>query len=122
MEAIRVVIADDNEIVRTGLTVVLETMDQVELVGEAQNGLEAVDLCIELAPDVVLMDIVMPQMDGIEATQVIHLFNPGIKIVVFSALPRPSLVQHALQAGASRFIYKYGEVAGFANVLRSVFP
>jgi len=77
---IRIMIADDNAIVRYGLRVFIELFDDYQLVGEADTGSQAVGLCVELQPDLVLMDLVMPQMDGVRATEKINQQFPDIRI------------------------------------------
>ena len=105
---IRVVVADDQDLVRTGLTMILNAQPEIEVVGEATNGVEAVDLARRLRPDVCLLDISMPRMDGIEATE--KLAGAGvddpIPIVIITTFDRDEYVYGALKAGARGFLLK----------------
>jgi NarL family two-component system response regulator LiaR len=93
-------LVDDHDMLRSGLKVFLDAFDELELVGEASDGDQAVWYCIELSPDVVLMDLNMPRMGGIDALKAIHSQNPGIRFVVVTSFVDESLVQGALHAGA----------------------
>jgi DNA-binding NarL/FixJ family response regulator len=105
---IRVVVADDQDLVRTGLTMILNAQPNIEVVGEAANGLEAVELAQRLRPDVCLLDIGMPKMDGIEAT--VELAGPEVEdpipIVIITTFDRDEYVYGALKAGARGFLLK----------------
>lgn len=103
---IRVLIADDHAVVRGGLEFFISSLDNVELVGQANNGQKAVQLCAQLQPDVILMDIEMPQMDGIEATKIICEQHPATQIVVLTSFNEPDLIQEALSAGATSYLLK----------------
>jgi DNA-binding NarL/FixJ family response regulator len=105
-EPIRVVIADDHELVRAALRMVLEVEDDIELVGEARDGAEAVGLVRELNPDVVLMDIRMPNVDGLEATRRILREGSTTRVVILTTFDLDEYVYRALQAGASGFVLK----------------
>ncbi|MET9910055.1 response regulator transcription factor [Streptomyces sp. NPDC006476] len=104
--AVRVVLADDQELIRTALSMVMAELDDVEVVGEAANGTEAVRLTAELAPDVVVMDIRMPGMDGIEATRHITASGSDARVVVLTTFDDDDHVYGALRAGASGFLVK----------------
>ncbi|MBO4257150.1 response regulator [Streptomyces griseorubiginosus] len=104
--AVRVVLADDQELIRTALSMVMAELDDVEVVGEAANGTEAVRLTAELAPDVVVMDIRMPGMDGIEATRRITASGSDARVVVLTTFDDDDHVYGALRAGASGFLVK----------------
>ena len=82
---IRVMIVDDHAMVRTGLATFLEVSDDLELVGQASNGREAVDLCEQFQPDVVLMDLVMPEMDGVTATRIIRERWPQVQVIALTS-------------------------------------
>src|SRR5207245_1478625 len=103
---IRVLIADDHAMVRSGLAAFLMASDDLELVGEASNGLEAVRVCAETRPDVVLMDLVMPGMDGPTAIRAIHDAYPEIHVIALTSFPEEDLVERALGAGAISYLLK----------------
>ncbi len=105
-QAIRVLIVDDQSVVRSGLSTFLTAFDDIRLVAEASNGLEAVRLCDEKTPDVIIMDLKMPEMDGVEATRVIRLRHPETQVIVLTSFPEEGLVQRALQAGAISYLLK----------------
>jgi NarL family two-component system response regulator LiaR len=105
-EQIRVALVDDHSIVRRGLSAVLTTSEQLELVGEAEDGLEAIELCERTQPDVVLMDLIMPRMDGIEATRAIHQRWPEIQVLVLTSFTEQEMIQGALDAGARGYLLK----------------
>jgi NarL family two-component system response regulator LiaR len=115
---IRVLLVDDHEMVRSGLEVFLEGFDDLELVGEANNGAEAIRLCQELQPNVVLMDLLMPEMDGIEATRSIRQLGSGAQVIALTSYKDEELVQAALDAGAIGFLYKNTSVDELANAIR----
>ena len=99
-------IADDHGAVRQGLRSLLELQEDVEVVGEATNGLEAVNLSSQSRPDVVLMDLAMPEMDGIEATRRIRAVNPGTKVIVLTSFGEDERVSSAIKAGAGSYLLK----------------
>ena len=105
-ESIRVLITDDHDIVRKGLTVLLATERDIKVVGEAKDGLEAVEKAGSLKPDVVLMDLVMPQMDGIEATRRITGAHPKVRILVLTSFAADDKVFPAVKAGALGYLLK----------------
>ena len=105
-EAIRVIIVDDESLVRAALRVFLESSDGFELVGEADNGADAITLVRATQPDVVLMDVQMPIMDGIEATQRLSREFPGLKIVALTTFSTERVIVPMLSAGASGFLVK----------------
>ena len=105
-QVIRVMLADDHNVVRSGLATFLRAYDDLELVGEAKNGMEAVILCRKKKPDVILMDLMMPEMDGIEATREILKECPDIKIIAMTSFEDEALVQGVLAAGAISYMLK----------------
>ena len=105
-QIIRVMLVDDHNVVRSGLATFLRAYEDLELVGEAKNGLEAVNLCHEKQPDVILMDLMMPEMDGIAATRAILAEHPGIKIIAMTSFEEEQLVQGVLAAGAISYLIK----------------
>ncbi|NWF67573.1 MAG: response regulator transcription factor [Chloroflexi bacterium] len=118
-KTIRVLIVDDHDVVRRGLGVFLRAFEDFELVGEASNGLEAISMCAEKQPNVVLMDIVMPEMDGITATQHIHQRYPAIRVIALTSLKDDELVNKMLRAGAASFILKDTSIDCLADAIRS---
>jgi DNA-binding NarL/FixJ family response regulator len=114
---IRVVVADDHAVVRAGLTQLLATFAEVELVGAAANGEEAVSLCAQRDPDVVLMDLEMPVLDGIEATRRIRAAQPGVAVVVLTSFSDRDRILRALDAGAAGYLLKDAEPA---DLLRAI--
>jgi NarL family two-component system response regulator LiaR len=99
-------LVDDHNVVRSGLATFLKAYDDLKLVGEARNGLEAVRLCRKEAPDVILMDLMMPEMDGIAATRAILEDCPDIKIIAMTSFEEEELVQGVLAAGAISYLLK----------------
>jgi NarL family two-component system response regulator LiaR len=105
-QIVRVMLVDDHNVVRSGLATFLRAYEDLELVAEAKNGREAVRLCHEKQPDVILMDLMMPEMDGIEATKAILAEYPGIKIIAMTSFEDEQLVQGVLAAGAISYLLK----------------
>ena len=103
---IRVMLVDDHTMVRRGLATFLKVYDDLELAGEASSGQEAVQLCEQLHPDVVLMDMVMPDMDGAAATRMIRKKSPSIQVIALTSFKEGILIQSALQAGAIGYLLK----------------
>lgn len=104
--SIRVLIVDDHHVVRRGLVFFLRTQKDLDIIGEAPNGKEAVELAKALKPDIILMDLVMPEMDGIQATKIIKREQPDIKILMLTSFSDQDHVIPALEAGASGFQLK----------------
>ncbi|MGV4986266.1 response regulator [Streptomyces sp. NPDC001709] len=117
---IRVLIADDQMMVREGFSVLLNAMPDIEVVGEAVNGREAVGRVRELAPDVVLMDIRMPELNGIEATREIVAADAAAKVLVLTTFDLDEYVYQALRAGASGFLLKDASARQLADGVRVV--
>ncbi|MET8448633.1 response regulator transcription factor [Streptomyces sp. NPDC005209] len=117
---IRVLIADDQMMVREGFSVLLNAMPDIEVVGEAVNGREAVERVRELAPDVVLMDIRMPELNGIEATREIVAADGTAKVLVLTTFDLDEYVYQALRAGASGFLLKDASARQLADGVRVV--
>jgi NarL family two-component system response regulator LiaR len=105
-EPIKVLLVDDHAVVRSGLGAVLLSYDDLMLVGEAGNGQEAIQLCEKCMPDVVLMDILMPVMDGVAATAAIHEKWPDIHIIALTSYKEKDMVEGALKAGALSYLIK----------------
>ncbi len=106
MNKIRVLIADDHAMVRQGIASFVELQDDIELVGEAANGRDAIARVDTLHPDVVLMDLVMPEMDGVTATRDIKARYPGVKVLALTSFVNDAQITPALQAGASGYLLK----------------
>ena len=116
---IRVVIVDDHAVVRHGLTQLLSTFADVELVGEAGDGQGAIAVCEDTRPDVVLMDLEMPVMDGIEATREVKGKHPEIAVVVLTSFSDRDRILQALDAGAAGYLLKDVEPADLAKAIQS---
>jgi two-component system, NarL family, response regulator LiaR len=116
---IKVMLVDDHAVVRSGLGAFLMVFDDLELVGEAGSGKEAVDLCERLQPDVILMDMMMPEMDGATATKVIRERWPHVQVVALTSFKEEDLVQRVLQAGAIGYLLKNVGADELANAIRS---
>jgi NarL family two-component system response regulator LiaR len=110
---------DDHAVVRSGLAAFLLATDDLELVGEASSGEEAVRRCAQLKPDVVLMDLVMPQMDGAAATRAIREACPHVQVIALTSFKEDNLVQAALQAGAIGYLLKNVSADELANAIRA---
>ncbi len=106
MDPIRVLIVDDHAMVRQGIATFIETQDDIQLIGEAANGHEAIARVVERVPDVVLMDLQMPEMDGIAATREIKARYPDVKILALTSFVNDTQITPALQAGASGYLLK----------------
>jgi DNA-binding NarL/FixJ family response regulator len=120
MRSIRVLIADDQMMVREGFSVLLNAMPDIEVAGEAVNGREAVEKVRELRPDVVLMDIRMPELNGIEATREIVAADGAAKVLVLTTFDLDEYVYQALRAGASGFLLKDASARQLADGVRVV--
>ena len=118
---IRVMIVDDHPVVRDGLKNMLLAFDDLELVGEAGDGRQAVAHCGQAQPDVILMDMAMPGMDGIAATRAILKERPRMKIIMLTSFVEDSVVQTALEAGASGYLLKNVPINTLADAIRSVY-
>jgi DNA-binding NarL/FixJ family response regulator len=116
---IRVLLVDDHGVVRRGLRGYLELLDDIEVVGEAENGLIGVEMSAELSPDVVLMDIVMPQLDGIGAIARIKAAQPKVQVVALTSFIEEDKVLAALESGASGFILKDADADDVAAAIRA---
>ncbi|MFC5953061.1 response regulator [Streptomyces pratens] len=117
---IRVLVADDQQMVRQGFTVLLNTYPDIEVIGQAVDGLDAVAQVADLAPDVVLMDIRMPELGGIEATRRITAATPHIRVLVLTTFDLDEYVYEALRAGASGFLLKDASSDQLAEAVRVV--
>lgn len=118
-DIIRVLLADDHPMVLVGISGMLDAFNDLELVGNATNGNEAISLCKKLQPDVILMDIMMPNCDGIEATRTVRSTFPGVKVLALSSFDDPRAIDDALEAGASGYMRKNVGAHELANAIRA---
>jgi two-component system, NarL family, response regulator LiaR len=118
-DQIRVVIVDDHAVVRSGLAMFLSVFEDMVLVGEASNGNEALRMCVSHNPDVILMDLVMPGMDGATATREIRRVCPDVQVLVLTSFPEEQLVQDAIQAGAIGYLLKNVSADDLVAAIRS---
>lgn len=116
---IRLLIVDDHKVVRNGLKIFISLYDDIELVGEAKNGRQALTLCAKTRPDVILMDLFMPVMDGPTAIRHIRQQYPETQIVALTSFEAEELVQQALEAGAIGFLYKDVEEEELVGAIRA---
>jgi two-component system, NarL family, response regulator LiaR len=119
--SIRVVIVDDHAMLRRGLRFFLKGFEDLELVGEAADGREAVALCAQTEPDVVLMDMVMPEMDGAEVIQIVREQNPHVRVIALTSFQEGDLIARALQAGAIGYLLKNVSAEELAQAIRAAY-
>lgn len=117
---IRVLLVEDHELVRMGLSIMIDKAEDIKLVGEAENGLAGVDLAKQLSPDIILMDIGLPNIDGIEATKRIKDFNPQIKVLIFTSRDNSDDIFAAFKSGADGYIMKGASMESVHTAIRSV--
>jgi len=117
--SIRVMLVDDHTMVRRGLATFLRVFDDLELAGEAASGEAAIQLCAQVRPDVVLMDMVMPGMDGVTATRAIRQQFPGVQVIALTSFKDKKLVEDALQAGAIGYLLKNVSADEVARAIRA---
>ncbi|MEK6618747.1 MAG: response regulator transcription factor [Nitrospirota bacterium] len=120
MERIKVLIADDHRVVREGLVAILKTKENIEVVGEAQDGQEAVEKARTLEPDVILMDVSMPRMGGVEATRLIKREFPHIGIVALTMYDEQQYIFDLVRAGATGYLLKDTESAQIVEAIRAI--
>jgi NarL family two-component system response regulator LiaR len=116
---IRVMIVDDHTMVRRGLATFLKVFDDLQLAGEANGGEAAVRLCAEVKPDVILMDMVMPEMDGATTTRLIRQQFPGVQILVLTSFKEGALIKNALEAGAIGYLLKDVSADDLSRAIRA---
>lgn len=120
MKKTKILIADDHAVVRMGLSAIIAAEDDMRLAGEASDGNEAVALAQKLAPDIILMDLMMPQKNGVEATREIRVVNPNVRILVLTTFGESDEVIQALDAGASGALIKDTPRSGLVAAIRDV--
>ncbi len=116
---IRLVLADDHVVLRQGLRALLEDESDMEVVGEADNGCEAVDLVLQTEPDVLLIDLVMPETDGVAATRIIHERSPKTRVLVLSSLEEDAALVASVRAGAIGFLRKTAPIGAVVRAIRA---
>lgn len=121
MDKIRVLIVDDHAMVRQGIATFIELQDDIELVGEAANGREAMARVAQLRPDVVLMDLVMPEMDGVTATREIRARHPEVKVLALTSFVNDTQIAPVLQAGASGYLLKDLSAGELMQAIRAAY-
>ncbi|MET9354840.1 MULTISPECIES: response regulator transcription factor [unclassified Streptomyces] len=119
-DAIKVLLVDDHQVVRRGLRTFLEVQDDIEVVGEAADGAEGVDRAQELKPDVILMDVKMPGMDGVDALRRLRELDNHARVLVVTSFTEQRTVVPALRAGAAGYVYKDVDPDALAGAIRSV--
>ena len=118
-QPIRVMLVDDHTMVRRGLATFLKIFDDLQLAGEAESGEAAIQLCAEVLPDVILMDMVMPDMDGAATTRAIRQRFPQVQVIALTSFKEGALVQHALEAGAIGYLLKDVSADELAGAIRA---
>jgi|GEM_PF-2557931 len=121
MNPITVLLADDHLFVREGLRAMLQQEADIQVVGEAKNGRQAVTMAAKLGPSVVVMDIAMPMLNGLEATRQILHANPTIRVIIFSAHCEDAYVEHAMATGATGYMVKQTDARHLARAIREVY-
>lgn len=121
LDKIRVLIADDNVAVREELPKLLEMDGDIEVIGAAENGRAAVDIAAARLPDVVVMDVKMPELDGITATKAIRAANPEVRVIMLSNYDKDEYLATSLEAGAVNYVVKDVEIDTLANAIRRAF-
>ncbi len=116
---IRVLVVDDHTAVRSALCALVSSCEDMQLVAEADNGADAIRLCTEFLPDVVLMDLLMPRVDGVSATRVIRQSCPETRVLAVTSFVNQSLVREALDAGAIGYVLKDATAAELAQAVRA---
>ncbi len=120
MDNLKVLLVEDHKMVRLGLSLVFDNCQDIDLIGEADNGKQGVELALSLKPDVVLMDIGLPEMDGIKATELIKKSNPEMKILIFTSRESDDDVFDALSAGADGYIMKGADENQLISAIKAV--
>src|SRR3954465_11771478 len=121
MRKIRVLLADDHTVVRQGLRALLDAEEDIEIIGEAENGRQALQLVKKLLPDVVVMDIAMPVLNGVEATRQITRYVPNVKVLVLSTYSNDEYVEQLTEAGAAGYLVKQTAANDLLKAIREAF-
>lgn len=116
----RVVVVDDNDMIRLSLNTLLQTCEEVEVIAEAADGREAFKMCCSLKPDVVIMDLVMPHMDGVAATRAILDCHPTARIIILTSTVESDLIEAALEAGAKQWLAKGTQITEIIDAVLEV--
>lgn len=115
---IRIMIVDDHDMLRKGISAFLDTNDDFELVGEASTGAEAIAMCQQVLPDIILMDLFMPEMDGVAAIRQIKTGFPKVQVIALSSFSEKELIESALEAGANSYLLKNVSADELAEAIR----
>lgn len=118
---IRVMLVDDHTMVRRGLATILKVFDDMQLVGEAETGEEAIQRCAEILPDVILMDMLMPGMDGVSAMRAIRQQFPAVRVIALTSFKEGKLIQNALEAGAIAYLLKDVSADDLVQAIRAAY-
>ena len=118
-QPIRIMVVDDHEMVREGLTTFMKAFDDMQLVAEAESGTTAIQLCAEILPDVILMDMAMPDMDGVSAIHAIRKKHPQVQIIALTSFKEGSRIKKALEAGAIGYLIKDVSADDLARAIRA---
>lgn len=120
MKKLRIILADDHALVRAGIRALLESIPNVEVSGEAGDGKSAVDLVARTLPDIAILDLAMPQMNGLGVTEVLHREYPQVKVIILSMHRGPEFVMYALRAGAAGYIVKDAAASELETAIQTV--
>jgi NarL family two-component system response regulator LiaR len=121
LKPIRVMLVDDHTMVRRGLAAFLKVFNDLQLVGEAESGEDAIQLCAEVMPDVILMDMVLPLMDGAATTRIIRQQFPQVQVIVLTSFKEGKLINNALEAGAIGYLIKDVSADELAKAIRAAY-
>lgn len=116
----RVFLVDDHQLVRAGMRALLDPVADIDVVGESANGLEAQAGVIETEPDVVILDVTMPDLDGVEVARLLKERHPTLRILMVSMHLRPEVIERALSAGADGYMFKHGQTLQLVEAIRTV--